>query len=109
MSGSDTEVAPATPPPCELLEVLATPARPPAMASDAVVAAPTTVSPSLKAVFDRNGVESEVVAFLAASGCREIAAFANWVDEKSELKAAVLDNREEGQPRSARRPQAGVA
>ena len=95
MSGGETEVSPATlpPSPSDLLELLATPERRPAMSvPDAMVpAVPSTVSPSLKAVLDRNGVEPEVVAFLAASGCREIAAFANWVDERAELKAAVLD------------------
>lgn len=49
------------------------------------------LSHGLKALFETNGVGPEVTSWLAASGCVEVAHLANWVDDRTELREAVLN------------------
>ena len=45
----------------------------------------------LRALLASKGVADEVTQWLVDSGCKHVATFANWVDDKKELKASVLD------------------
>lgn len=49
------------------------------------------LSHGLKALFEANGVGPEVTSWLATSGCVEVAHLANWVDDRTELREAVLN------------------
>ena len=52
---------------------------------------PASVSTTLRALLEKNGVDESVIAFLGESGCKELSSFSNWVEQKAELKQAVID------------------
>ena len=49
------------------------------------------LSHGLKTLFEASGVGPEVTSWLATSGCVEVAHLANWVDDRTELREAVLN------------------
>ena len=46
---------------------------------------------SLRAFLEKNHVHADIVAFLARSNCDSVLQFSEWVDEKKDLKTAVMD------------------
>lgn len=51
----------------------------------------TAPSTDFKRLLDRYSVSSEVANWLYSQGCLEVYHLANWVDDRSELRTAVLD------------------
>ena len=59
------------------------------------------MSDDLKLMLERNQVADEVLARMVANKCTTIESFANWVDDKKELKAHFIDNQHLGDDEAA--------
>ena len=61
------------------------------LCSSVLVAMAASGEVTLRAFLEKNGVHKDIVAFLDRSHCNSVLQFSEWVDEKKDLKAAVMD------------------
>ena len=55
-----------------------------------VMAAPC--APKVKAILDRNQVDAKVQEWMVKAECNTQTAFANWLDDKKDAKAKIMDH-----------------